>query len=493
MLNKLPLFCLAALLSSGASYAQRMAFTASFDGSQPVILDRMIGRLAGALAAGLTLGLSSAPQSESERRPDVLLIAIDDLNDWVGHLEGVASTPHIDRLAARGVAFVNAHAASPVCNPSRTAMLGGLRPTLTSERQQRWRGVLGGATTLPEHFAAAGYVLAGAGKVFHSANESVFDDYFEGKKTDPRPGRRNKTPFVTLDVPSIGRDDIFDWKAIEEDDAWMADHQAATWMAERLQRDDEQPLFAAIGFSKPHLPWYVPAPYFDLHPPASIRLPVVPEGETDDLPSDAYDLIARKLNAELVERDLQLEAVRAYLAAVSFVDAQVGRTLEALERSPRADRTIVVLVSDHGFHLGDKGHWRKFSLWERATRIPLVFALPGGEGAGTTSARAVDSMSIYPTLCELAGLAIPEHVQGVSVRTLLAVPDAPWPHAALTSYRKHRALRTDRWRLIVYANGGAELYDHDVDPGEHENLIGLYTHREVEAQLREQLKALVAD
>ncbi len=453
----------------------------------------MITRLAGALAACTALGLPAAPQGEDARRPDVLLIAIDDLNDWVGHLEGVASTPHIDRLAARGVAFVNAHCASPVCNPSRTAMLGGLRPELTSERRRRWRGALGGAITLPEHFAAAGYVLAGAGKVFHDSNDSAFGEYFEGKKTDPRPGRRNKVPFVTLEVPSLGRDDLFDWKAVEEDDTWMADHQVATWMADRLQRDDEQPLFAAVGFSKPHLPWYVPAPYFALHPPASIRRAEMPEGETDDLPPTAYGLISRKLNDALVDGELDLEAVRAYLAAVSFVDAQVGRVLEALERSPRADRTVVVLVSDHGFHLGDKGHWRKFSLWERATRIPLVFALPGGERSGATCARAVDSMSIYPTLCELAGLPIPDHVEGVSVRALLEHPKAPWPHAALTTYKQHRALRTDRWRFILYANGEAELYDHDTDAGEHDNLAGLYTHRDVEAELREQLKAMSAD
>jgi arylsulfatase A-like enzyme len=427
-------------------------------------------------------------RAQEPRPPDVLLIVIDDLNDWVGHLGGHpnAHTPHIDRLAAQGVTFTNAHVASPVCNPSRTAMFGGVRPRPGRKRGQPWQITLGKKIVLPRHFGANGYELIGTGKFFHGASGDAFDQFL-------RPGRTKaavEPPGTAVDLGlEFPADDGFDWRALDVRAEDMPDYTRVTQVAEQLMRADETPLFIAVGFHKPHLPWYVPREFFDLYPLEGLALPETIEGDLDDVPAAARELVTEAgfLHPRIVERDLWAEGVQAYLATISFIDAQVGRLLDALEASPRADRTIVLLVSDHGHHLGEKEHWRKTTLWEESTRVPLIVVTPGAERGGVRCDRPVDTMSIYPTLCELAGLSTPEHVEGPSLAPLLSDPGADWPHAAVTTFERHNTIRTDRWRLIVYGDGTRELYDHASDPGEFHNLAGDDTHADVLAELREQL------
>jgi arylsulfatase A-like enzyme len=438
---------------------------------------------------GAVLAAGQEPASEDSRPPDVLLIYLDDVNDWVGHLGGhpQASTPAIDRLAERGIAFTNAHAPAPVCNQSRTSVLGGVRPTTVAAWGSRsWVETLEGLTALPAVFAAHGYVTVSTGKIFHGKAGEGFDEHH---RASTGLEKELAGPYVDLGMRYGAR--MLDWKAIEEAEERTGDYQRALWAAERLQCDDEVPLFIAVGFLRPHLPWYVPRAYFDAHPLDEVVLPEVPHGELADVPRTGRRLVNSKAHGAVTSNELWEEAVQAYLANVSFVDAQVGRVLDALERSPRADRTIVVLTSDHGWHLGEKQHWHKQTLWEESTRVPFVLATPGYEHAGARCSRAVDTLSLYATLCDLAGLPVPEHVEGVSLAPLVRDPEADWDGVALTTFVGHNAIRTERYRYIRYADGGEELYDHEADPGEHVNLAEEEAQRDLLRTFRKQLKELV--
>lgn len=402
-------------------------------------------------------------------RPNVLFIAIDDLNDWVGHLGGHpdVKTPHLDRLARRGVSFANAHCVAPACNPSRAGLLSGLRPSTTGiyHNHHNWVDTLAGVLTLPEHFRACGYRVVAGGKIFHgSQNAARFWDEYYLRRELPAP----KRPYNGLNRAH------FDWKALDITPEEMPDYQLVTWANEQLRQKHDRPLFLAVGIVKPHLPWYVPKKYFDLYPKDTLTLPQVPEDDLDDVPA-----IGRRMaNPEgdhkaVVESGQWRDAVQAYLASISFVDEQVGRLIDALDQSPQAANTIVVLWGDHGWHLGEKHHWRKFTLWEEATRAPLIFVAPGLSRPGAICTRPVDFLSIYPTLAELCRLPVPQHVQGPSLKPLLENPEAPWDGVALTTHgRGEHAVRNQRWRYIRYHDGTEELYDHDQDPMEWKNLAG---------------------
>lgn len=406
-------------------------------------------------------------------RPNVLFIPIDDLNDWVGHLGGNpdVKTPHLDRLARRGVSFANAHCVAPACNPSRAGLLSGLRPSTTGiyHNPHNWVDTLAGVVTLPEHFRACGYRVVGGGKIFHGSQNAArfWDEYYQRHEL-PAP----KTPYNGLNRAQ------FDWKALDIAPEEMPDYQLVSWAIEQLRQKHDRPLFLAVGIVKPHLPWYVPKKYFDLYPKDKLTLPQVPDDDLDDVPP-----IGRRMaNPEgdhkaVVESGQWRDAVQAYLATISFVDEQVGRLIDALDHSPYAGNTIVVLWGDHGWHLGEKHHWRKFTLWEEATRAPLIFVAPGVARPGSICNRPVDFLSIYPTLAELCGLPVPKHVEGPSLRPLLENPEAPWEYMALTTHgRGEHAVRSQRWRYIRYHDGTEELYDHDKDPMEWQNLAGQPGH-----------------
>ena len=433
--------------------------------------------------------------SVARGQPDVLLITIDDLNDWVGVMGGhpQAKTPNIDRLAARGMLFTNAHAASTTCNPSRTALMTGLRPSTTGvyTNAHDWRVAeeLQGIPTFPRYFRDQGYQTLGAGKLFHAHTWSYsgLAGYNDTAAWDAfYPSAERQLP-DEVSVPDLNRPVNknpgflgFDWSGLVTEDWAMGDGQVVSWAEQQLMTQGSRPRFMAVGIFRPHLPWYVPQKYFDMHPLDTIELPPVTENDLDDLPNAASNQQPGRLQ-QLEMHDWVLgttgawrAAVQGYLASVSFADAMVGQLLDALDRSDRADETIVILLTDHGYHLGEKKRWRKYSLWEESTRVPLIVVAPGVTRPGTRTDQVVSLMDVYPTLTELAGLPSPPHLEGTSLRPLLENPDnTPWDHAAITTYqRNNHAVRTDRYRYIRYADGTEELYDHTNDPYEWTNLAG---------------------
>lgn len=405
--------------------------------------------------------------------PNILLISIDDLNDWTGCLGGhpQAQTPHLDRLAKRGTLFANAHCQSPVCNPSRASLMTGRYPHASGvyflAPDLKKAPNLKDLATLPEVFAANGYETLAAGKLFHSGDERFFQTYGGNcGGFGPTPARKISQPHGHP---------LWDWGAFPEKDADMPDEKVANWALEQLSTPKEEPFFLAVGFWRPHVPMFAPQKWFDLHPLDQIELPKVLVNDLADLPPYGRDLTTLQHVApthEWITRAGQWEhAVQSYLASVSFVDHQVGRVLDALDASPFAANTIIVLFSDHGFHLGEKGRWAKRSLWEDGTRVPLIISAPGfpQERVCTQPAELID---IFPTLLDLAELS-PTHPQdGQSLTPLMRDPEAEWGHPALTSFGPgNYAIRTRNHRFIHYQDGSNELYDHRTDPHEWHNLL----------------------
>jgi len=477
------------------------------------------------LAIILIFAGSSLPKSKNQKKPNILFIAIDDMNDWVGVLNGSlkANTPNIDKLAARGMLFTNAHTAAPECNPSRVAILTGLRPTSTGiyKNEQPWRPVLRKIVTIPQYFQSHGYKTLGAGKIFHGSYPDVkaWDEYFPSKlKTRPNDPAPATTPVAMPSTPNFDWsrltseekpvDDApvvdlapstpdFDWsrltseeKAIEDvpvvewvpaspnfdwgpvlaEDGVMGDAQVADWVIEQLGSKQKRPFFLAAGIFKPHLPWYVPQQYFDSNPLNEIQLPPVLKSDLEDIPAPGVALANRHGDHDSIIKYGQWDqAVQGYLASIEFADAQVGRIIDALDTSEFKDNTIIILWSDHGWHLGEKLHWRKFALWEESTRVPFIIVAPNFKPG--TSSQPVNLIDIYPTLIELAGLREKKGLDGQSLLPLLESPETDWPYASITTHDiGNHSVRNHRWRYIRYGDGSEELYDHDVDDNEWNNL-----------------------
>lgn len=418
---------------------------------------------------GVHAALSDAALPE---RPNVLFIAIDDLNDWVGILGGhpQAHTPNLDRLAGRGLAFTNAHTVAPACNPSRTALLTGIHPSTSGVyyNGQDWRSALPDAVTLPQYFMANGYRTIGAGKIFHGdPDPRSWHEYFpsreRNKPDDPYP---EEAPLNELFMAMN-----FDWGPVQVDDTKMGDAQVVSWAIEQLAKPQTEPFFLATGIYRPHLPWYVPQEYFEPYPLDEIQLPPVVEDDLDDVPDAASAFTSSWDHSRVVDSGQWKAAVQGYLASIAFADAQLGRLIDAFEASRYADNTIVVLWSDHGWHLGEKEHWRKFTLWERATRTPLVVIAPGLTEPAMRTSKPVSLLDLYPTLVDLAGLPPREELQGQSLRPLLEDVEANWTRPALTTHGPgNHSLRSERYRYTRYADGSEELYDHDSDPNEWTNV-----------------------
>ncbi|MSU48688.1 MAG: iduronate-2-sulfatase [Opitutus sp.] len=426
------------------------------------------------------LGGARASAAQPAPRPNVLFIAVDDLRDWMHYLgDKQVITPNFDRLARMGVSFTRSYAISTVCNPSRTATLTGLRPGTSGVygNATDWRTALPEVVTLPAHFKANGYEVLGTGKIFHDAYVRASDWNEWRPESDAALGRDNqaialkKTGKLPAGAFTIGRNVVTPLDAPDSD---LADHQNATWTIAQLQRRHAQPLFLALGLRKPHPLFEVPRRFFELYPIDQIQLPKVSDHDRDDLPPDGLRMAGPTAeHDEIVQAGKWRELVQAYLACITFTDAQLGRVLDGLAASPHRDNTIIVLWSDHGWHLGEKQHWHKFTLWEEATRAPLLWVAPGVTQPGGVCERTVDFTHIYPTLCDLAGLPRPAHVGGLSIRPLLANPKAPWSTPAVSTFKfGNHAVRSERWRYIRYVNGDEELYDHDADPLEWKNLAG---------------------
>jgi arylsulfatase A-like enzyme len=436
--------------------------------------------LLGAVGIGMLL-MASTSAAELEK-PNVLFIAIDDLNDWIGKLEGhpQSVTPNIDRLADRGVLFANAHCAAPACNPSRAALMTSIAPHRSGVylNSQPWKPVLRDKVTLSQHFMQQGYRAIGSGKIYHGGfpDPDSWDDYWPSQ-TKNRPG--DPRPEVqSVSGLNMGH---FDWGPVNASDAEMGDTQVVDWVIEQLKTKHDKPLFLACGIFRPHLPWYAPKKYFDQFPVDKIQLPVHRDDDLEDIP-EAGVKMAKPTgdHAAVLEHEQWHAAVQGYLASISYTDGQVGRLLDALDTGPHAKNTVVVLWTDHGWHLGEKKHWRKFALWEEATRTPLVFmappgtpGMPAGTTAGTRVNKPVSLLDIYPTLVDLCGLPARQGLSGQSLVPLMADPTTWWERPALTTHgRLNHTLRSERFRYIRYADGSEELYDHESDPREYTNLAG---------------------
>lgn len=438
-------------------------------------------------------------------KPDVLFIAFDDLNDWVLGARAGVKAPNLERLMARGTTFLNAHCASPSCHPSRLAIMTGVRPSTSgidrnvySQKQASWRagphsgtGALANALTLSQHVRIHGWRAVGTGKLFHglqwvdgSENEpGAWDDYFPSALDQIPPQPRPDDLVPDADAGIIGqrplggglgrRGQIFGARPLQLPDEKMSDAQVADWAIAQLRQPRQQPLFLAVGFFRPHIPWEVPRKYFDLYPLDEIELP--PHRVDDLLDTHGHDRVPWHewvlANGEKFKMWQRL--VQGYLASITFADAQLGRVLDALDATPQAKNTLIIAWSDHGMHLGEKQNWEKFTLWEKSTRVPLIIAGPGAPHAGARVTQPASLIDVYPTACELLGLPTPGQCEGISLVPQLRDPAAPREMPAITTQTQGKqsghSVRDARWRYIRYFDGYEELYDHAADPDEFVN------------------------
>lgn len=423
----------------------------------------------------------AAKAEATAKKPNVLFIAIDDLNDWLGCYGGhpLAKTPHIDRLAARGTTFLNAHCQAPLCNPSRTSLLLGLRSTTTGvyglapwfRTLPEWRE----RVTLPQHFRQQGYRTYTTGKIYHGG---VGGPQLRAQEFDvwgPNGGVGVKPPQKLIPPTPMGNHPLMDWGVFPHDDDDKGDYQVASWSVEQLQQmPRDQPFFLATGFFLPHVPLYATQKWFDLYPDDDRLLPPVRHNERAGTPRFSWYLhwnLPEPRYEWIIENRQAHNLARSYLACVSFVDAQVGRLLTALDDADLTDNTVVVLWSDHGYHLGEKEITGKNTLWERSTRVPLIFAGPGVT-AGARCAEPVELLDIYPTLVDLCGLPARNDLEGLSLRPQLSDPETPRIRPAITTHNPgNHGVRSRRYRYIHYADGTEELYDLETDQHEWQNRI----------------------
>lgn len=420
----------------------------------------------------------TSAQTPAER-PNVLMITIDDLNDWVGCLGGhpQSKTPNIDALIKRGILFTNSHCQAPICNPSRVSFMTGVRPSTSGiyMNGDRFRSSkrLKNAITIPQHFAANGYVSMGCGKLFHaSGGRNNFQVYGPFGGQGPLPKKRLNCP------PEASSSKLWDWGTFPAKEEDYHDVINSKWASEQLSQELEKPFFIGVGLYRPHVPFYAPERFFDLHPLKQVALPEIFPKDIADVPEYGRKLTHNSLppdHAWFVKSGKWRQAVQSYLAAISFTDANVGRVIQALDAGPHADNTWIVLLSDHGFFLGEKKRWAKQSLWERATKTPLVIVPPrnlsNDWAKDRTCAAPVELLSLYPTLIELCGLPYQTGLEGTSIVPLLRQPDSNWERPAITTYQQgNHSIRTSRWRYTRYADGSEELYDLQTDPNEWHNL-----------------------
>lgn len=421
-------------------------------------------------------------------QPNVLFISVDDLNDWIGCMKGhpQAQTPNLDRLAESGVLFTNAHCPAPACNPSRAAIMTGVSPHVSGiyDNRQNMRELLPEEVIIPKYFSDNGYWSAGSGKILHYFIDAhSWDDYFPAKETEnPFPSTLypEKRP---VSLPRGG-----DWQYMETDwgpldvtdEEFGGDYAVAQWIRRQLSKRHDKPFFLACGIYRPHEPWFVPKKYFDLFPLEDIQLPSgYRANDLDDLPTEAQRRARNRYFPHIQKHKQWKPAIQGYLASIAFADAMVGRVMDALDNGPNRDNTIVVLWSDHGWHLGEKEHWQKYTPWRVCTRVPLMIRVPQGtvgleKGAAPNSVcdQPVNLLSLYSTLNELAGLPEKDSNDGPSLVPLLRDPKGAWPHVAVTHLDRpgNYSVSGRHWRYIRYANGEQELYNIQADPHEWNNL-----------------------
>ena len=464
----------------------------------------------------------------AQEKPNILYLTVDDMNDWVGCLGGhpQVQTPNIDRLAERGVLFTNAHCVVPACSGSRAANWSGLSPVNNGVygNGQRIEQTKPDAVFLPQDLAKQGYRTMGTGKLLHGKSEQMLQEYGPGfnkwwpitddEKEITKAEIEAGGPYVKHHIPRLGitmplnkmpRDrnplsttiESFDWGVIDRPDNEFTDTLCANYAIDKLNDDFDKPFFLGVGIYRPHQPLWVPKRFHDLYPPESVILPSVYQDDLNDVSKIARDFgryaVTSGAHKTTVEWGQWRNAVSAYMASISYADAQLGRVLDALDASPYAENTMIVLWSDHGWQLGEKEHWGKFTAWERSTRVPLIIvpprnAQPKGFKPDSRSERPVSLLDVYPTVVDMLDLEKREDLDGRSLVPLIKNPDAKWNKTALTAIgRGTWSIRDSRWRYIHYFDGSEELYDLENDPEEWNNLIRKKKYTKVIQRLSKQV------
>ena len=425
--------------------------------------------------------------SSKQQQPNILFISVDDLNDWSGFLKNFPNvkTPNIDKLAANGMAFTNAHCQAPICAPSRASLFTGLYPhttglyyQFTDQDLKEKNEALEKTQFLPDYLEDYGYKTLGVGKIFHSGDENgVFDEFgdvFHKMKFGPYLKDRKRENYDPKWFSNKRGGTVTDWSPMDLPDSSMVDYKIADWAINELDKKHEKPFFMAVGFVRPHVPWYVPKKWFDMFDENDIVLPPYLENDFDDIPEISkklHEISAMPDTEWLIKSGKWKAMVKSYLACMAFVDDQLGRVLDKLENSDYKNNTIIVLWSDHGYHLGEKGRTAKHSLWERSTHVPLIFS-GSGISKGSVTDQPVQLIDLYPTLVEILKLPPNKQNEGNSLMPLIKNTKASWNHAALTSYGyKNISLYKGDYHFIQYRDGSGELYNIKEDPNEWVNLF----------------------
>jgi uncharacterized sulfatase len=459
----------------------------------------MVARRICFVAIMLLLGSTAA----AAEKLNVLFIAADDLNCDLGcYGHPVVKTPNLDRLAARGTRFDRAYCQFPLCSPSRTSLLTGLRPDTTEvfDLKKHFRSVSPSVVTLPQMFRNEGYYTARVGKIYHygvpgEIGTAGLDDPPSWDNTvNPRGRDKDEEHLLTNHTPKRGLGSSLSFLAAEGTDEAQTDGIGTTAAVRLLEANRQRPFFIAMGFYRPHCPYVAPKKYFAQVPRDKAQMPDVPSLRPPQVPLAAFSS-NNPWPWFGVTADQGAEALHAYWASIEFVDAQVGRLLDALDRLELTDKTIVVFWSDNGYHVGEHGLWKKQSLFEGAARVPMIVAAPGQEARGTVSPRTVELLDIYPTLADLCGLAAPRNLAGRSMRSLLDDAEAPWDKPAFTQVWRGRfaghSVRTERYRYTEWDGGkqGRQLYDYTTDPSEDRNLANDPAHAKTVDELARLVKA----
>lgn len=460
--------------------------------------------------------------ADAKARPNVLFIISDDLNNMLGcYGDPLAKTPNIDKLAARGVRFDRAYCSFPLCGPSRNALLTGLYPNSTGilANAQIFRQTIPAQQSMPQTFRNAGYFAARIGKLYHynvpkSIGTNGHDDPASWEmELNPAGVDRleEESEIFSLLPGQFGG--TLSWHASPKSDAYHTDGlmaEDAEWVLERCAKRRDRPFFLSVGFFRPHTPYVSPRNYFDLYKES--EMPVVPGVKEDQADIPAAGLGSHKKEQEKLTDDLRRKCRQAYLASISFMDAQVGRVVGALDRLGLAENTIIVFTSDHGYHMGEHGLWQKMSLFEESARVPLLIVAPGVTTKGSVARSPISHIDLFPTLAELCGVTPPSNIQGQSLVPLLKDPAVAGRGWAITQVMRGGgplrasvttnvgsdgrrffgySLRTSRWRYTEWDEGnrGRELYDHDADPKELTNLADVAEHAKTVEQLSMQVRA----
>jgi iduronate 2-sulfatase len=449
------------------------------------------------LSAFVCIFALAAPAAAQAKKQNVLFIVSDDLNARLGcYGDAIVQSPNLDRLAKRAVRFERAYCQFPLCNPSRASFMTGRRPDTTRvlENKTHFRDHHPDVVTLSQLFGRAGYVTLRVGKIYHygvplQIGTDGLDDKASWQQViNPKGRDRDDEDKIFSLIPGKFGGTL-SWRAMATKDEEHTDGLAATAAIKLLEQNKERPFFLAVGFYRPHTPYVAPQHHFDRYPPERMPLAKVPANFKQGVPPLAFGSGHKEQDA--MSDAQRREALQAYFASITHMDAQVGRLLEALERLGLAENTVVVFFSDHGYHLGEHGLWQKMSLFEQSARVPLLIARPGAPGNGKSCPRTVELIDLYPTLADVCAVEAPAGYEGQSLRPLLDNPQAPRDRPAITQVTRGkgvmgRSVRTERWRYTEWADGkqGAQLYDHNNDPLEERNLATDPAHAATVAAMR---------